>query len=102
MTNKPIQRRTQEPLPLRQAPRCGARTRTPCRAPAVNGKKRCRMHGGANGSDAPRGERNGNYRDGLMSEMGQKRRSARLAGTAGLPSTAEVRTRYEVPPLGAN
>ena len=31
-----------------QAPRCGARTRTgqPCRAPAVRGKRRCRMHGG--------------------------------------------------------
>lgn len=33
------------------APRCGARTRTPdkrpCRAPAVKGRARCRMHGGA-------------------------------------------------------
>ena len=31
-----------------QAPRCGARTRKdqPCRAPAVRGKRRCRMHGG--------------------------------------------------------
>ena len=82
MTNKPIQRRTQEPLPLRQAPRCGARTRTPCRAPAVNGKKRCRMHGGANGSDAPRGERNGNYRDGLMSELGQTRPLGAICGTS--------------------
>ena len=40
------------------APRCGARTRagTPCKAPAVRGRKRCRMHGGARGSGAPRGE----------------------------------------------
>ncbi|MFZ2080570.1 MAG: HGGxSTG domain-containing protein [Xanthobacteraceae bacterium] len=33
--------------PMLASPRCGARTRSgkPCRAPAVNGKKRCRMHG---------------------------------------------------------
>ena len=48
------------------APRCGARTRAGglCKAPAVQGRKRCRMHGGARGSGAPRGERNGNYRHG--------------------------------------
>ncbi|MDH3242612.1 MAG: hypothetical protein OEO83_18305 [Alphaproteobacteria bacterium] len=42
------------------APRCGARTRAghPCRAPAVKGKRRCRRHGGAAGSGAPRGNRN--------------------------------------------
>ena len=30
------------------APRCGARNRRhlPCRAPAMRGRKRCRMHGG--------------------------------------------------------
>jgi glucans biosynthesis protein len=51
---------------LKAAPRCGARTRSghPCRAPAVNGKRRCRMHGGAKGSGAPFGPRNGAYRDG--------------------------------------
>jgi hypothetical protein len=40
--------------------RCGARTRAGgcCRAPAVQGKSRCRMHGGASGSGAPRGNRN--------------------------------------------
>jgi hypothetical protein len=33
---------------LSLAPRCGARTRSgcPCRAPAVRGRQRCRMHGG--------------------------------------------------------
>ena len=31
---------------------------TPCQAPAVKGKRRCRMHGGAEGSGAPRGNRN--------------------------------------------
>ena len=46
--------------PMLASPRCGARTRSgrACRSPAVNGKKRCRMHGGAAGSGAPRGNRN--------------------------------------------
>jgi hypothetical protein len=46
--------------PMIDSPRCGARTRagTPCRAPAVTGKKRCRMHGGAERSGAPSGNRN--------------------------------------------
>lgn len=39
------------------APRCGARTKSnhgkPCRCPAVKGKARCRVHGGAKGSGAP-------------------------------------------------
>jgi uncharacterized protein YjcR len=45
---------------MRQSPRCGAKTRagTPCQAPAVYGKKRCRMHGGAQGSGAPKGNQN--------------------------------------------
>ncbi len=42
------------------SPRCGAKTRSgkPCKSPAVRGKKRCRMHGGAFGSGAPRGNKN--------------------------------------------
>ncbi len=42
---------------MRESPRCGARTRkgTPCQAPAVRGKARCRMHGGARGTGAPIG-----------------------------------------------
>jgi hypothetical protein len=45
---------------LNLAPRCGARTRagTPCRSPAVRGKRRCRMHGGAKGSGGQPGNRN--------------------------------------------
>jgi len=39
------------------APRCGARTKSnngnPCRCPAIKGKARCRVHGGAKGSGAP-------------------------------------------------
>lgn len=46
--------------PMRQSQRCGAKTRkgTLCQSPAVNGKKRCRMHGGAKGTGAPQGNQN--------------------------------------------
>jgi uncharacterized protein YjcR len=46
--------------PMLSSPRCGAKTRSgkPCMSPAVHGKKRCRMHGGAAGSGAPRGNKN--------------------------------------------
>ena len=50
---------------MRGAPRCGAKTRNggACRSPTINGRKRCRLHGGLS-PGAPRGPRNGNYRDG--------------------------------------
>jgi hypothetical protein len=53
---------------MRQAPRCGATTRSgrSCQSPAVKNRKRCRMHGGTN-KGAPAGERNGRYRHGLRS-----------------------------------
>jgi hypothetical protein len=40
--------------PMLSSLRCGAKTRSgkPCRSPAVAGKRRCRMHGGAPGSGA--------------------------------------------------
>jgi hypothetical protein len=46
--------------PVLSSPRCGAKTRSgkPCMSPAVHGKKRCRMHGGAPGSGAPSGNKN--------------------------------------------
>ena len=46
--------------PMLASPRCGAKTRNgkPCRAPVVAGKNRCRMHGGAAGSGAPKGNKN--------------------------------------------
>ena len=46
--------------PTLKAPRCGAKTRkgTLCLSPATHGKKRCRMHGGAEGSGAPKGNQN--------------------------------------------
>ena len=46
--------------PMLASPRGGAKTRcgSACRSPAVSGRKRCRMHGGAKGSGAPRANRN--------------------------------------------
>jgi len=42
------------------SPRCGAKIRSGgrCRSPAVRGKKRCRMHGGAPRSGAPKRNQN--------------------------------------------
>ena len=50
---------------LRRAPRCGALTRAgiACRRPAIRGRKRCRLHGGVS-TGAPRGMKNGNFRNG--------------------------------------
>ena len=46
--------------PMLASPRCGAKIRSgaSCRSPAVRGKTRCRMHGGAPDSGAPRRNRN--------------------------------------------
>ena len=62
-TNNPIQ-----PARLAQSPRCLARTRSgmECQSPAVNGKRRCRMHGGTN-PGAPEGNRNA-WKHGVYSD----------------------------------
>jgi hypothetical protein len=46
--------------PMLASLRCGAKTRSgsACRSPAVHGRKRCRMHGGAPGAGAPKANRN--------------------------------------------
>ena len=46
--------------PMLSSLRCGAKTRSgePCMSPAVSGRNRCRMHGGAAGSGAPLGNKN--------------------------------------------
>jgi hypothetical protein len=46
--------------PMLTSPRCGAKTRSggACRSPALSGRKRCRMHGGAKASGAPRANQN--------------------------------------------
>ena len=56
---------------MQSSPRCGARTRdgTLCRAPAMHGKARCRMHGGARRSGAPRGNQNAR-RHGMFTKDG--------------------------------
>jgi hypothetical protein len=67
MSSKPmnLEKRHQQPVQFQKARQCGARTRSgkPCRSPATK-KGRCRLHGGASGSGAPPGNRNGQYRHG--------------------------------------
>jgi len=50
---------------LERAPRCGAPTRAgkACQRPAIHGRRRCRLHGGLS-PGAPRGMKNGNFRNG--------------------------------------
>ena len=69
-----------EKLPMDRTRRCGARTRsgTPCRSPAVHGKRRCRMHGGAAGSGAPIGNTNARRHGHYTAEAIAERRA--LAG----------------------
>src|SRR5918998_2551791 len=64
--DNPMQRTIRQPLSLRMVPRCCAMTRSGrlCQSPRVKGKARCRMHGGAKGSGAPKGPGNGQYRHG--------------------------------------
>jgi uncharacterized protein YjcR len=65
--------------PMLSSARCGAKTRSgsACRSPAVRGKNRCRMHGGAAGSGAPKGNQNA-LRHGLFTRDAiQEREQAR-------------------------
>jgi uncharacterized protein YjcR len=61
------------------APKCGAKTRAgaPCKSPAVFGKKRCRMHGGANGSGAPKGNTNARKHGYYTKEQRAERKALR-------------------------
>ena len=65
--------------PMQQSPRCGAKTRTGarCKAPAANGKARCRMHGGAVGSGAPRFNQNALKHGYYTAEEKENRRRVR-------------------------
>lgn len=75
-------------LAMREALQCCAmskRSGKQCQAPAVRGRRTCRMHGGTN-PGAPTGKGNGNYRSGvwtkewleLRREASVLRRRARL------------------------
>jgi hypothetical protein len=74
-----------------ESPRCNAQTRrgTACRAPAVSGKQRCRMHGGAKGSGAPVGNSNAFKHGAYTKEALQQRKELRdlLAETQKLIKT---------------
>nr|WP_283814321.1 HGGxSTG domain-containing protein [Bradyrhizobium japonicum] len=61
------------------SPRCGAGTRSgfACSAPAVRGKPRCRMHGGAAGSGAPLGNQNARKHGAFTRERFDERRTIR-------------------------
>ena len=52
-------------------------------APAVNGKRRCRMHGGAEGSGAPKGNKNA-LKHGLYTReaLEERRRLRKLSADA--------------------
>ena len=71
--------------PMLASPRCGAKTRSggACRAPAVHGKKRCRMHGGAAGSGAPKANRNARKHGRFTADaIAERRRIQALLGEA--------------------
>ena len=71
--------------PMLASPRCGAKTRcgNACRSPAVSGKQRCRMHGGAPGSGAPKANQNAR-KHGLFTgdAIEERRRIQALSGEA--------------------
>ena len=68
-----------QPWPMHLSPRCGARTRqgSRCRSPAVKGRGRCRMHGGATGSGAQAGNRNALKHGRYTRELLEFKRSVR-------------------------
>jgi hypothetical protein len=71
--------------PMLASPRCGAKTRCggACRSPAVSGRERCRMHGGAQGSGAPSVNQNAR-KHGLFTgdAIAERRRIQALLGEA--------------------
>ncbi len=76
-----MERNTREPENLRLTPRCGAKRRDglPCQKPRARERTRCRLHGGAQGSGAPKGEANGRYSHGPLTADAVEERTAFLA-----------------------
>jgi hypothetical protein len=71
--------------PMLASPRCGAKTRSAgaCRSPAVHGKKRCRMHGGSQGSGAPMANQNARKHGRFTSDaIAERRQIQALLGEA--------------------
>lgn len=72
-----------KPFAFESAPRCGARTKrnsgAPCNAPAVRGKKRCRIHGGAKGSGAQQGNINAMKHGETTAKLKKFRRAVKQA-----------------------
>ena len=69
--------------PMQASLRCGAKTRAggACGAPAMRGRKRCRMHGGAPASGAPKANQNARKHGGFTKDaMAQRRRIRELLG----------------------
>ncbi len=58
---------------------CGAKTRagSPCLNPPEEGRRRCRLHGGAQGSGAPMGNKNAQKHGFYAAEAIARRRDAR-------------------------
>ena len=50
----------------------------PCQKPRARERTRCRLHGGAPGSGAPKGEANGQYTYGLLTAEAIEKRIAFL------------------------
>jgi hypothetical protein len=71
--------------PMLASPRCSAKIRSggACRSPAVHGRKRCRMHGGVQGSGAPKANQNAR-KHGLFTRdaIAERRRIRALLGEA--------------------
>ena len=71
--------------PMLESRHCGAKTRAgeSCRSPAVRGKSRCRMHGGAPHSGAPRENQNAR-KHGLFTTdaIAERKRIEALLGAA--------------------
>ena len=69
----------QNRLPMHLSRRCRARTRsgTPCQSPAVNGKRRCRMHGGGARSGGQPGNQNALKHGAYSAEAARERRKLR-------------------------
>jgi len=89
--------------PMLSSLRCGAKTRSgrPCNSPSVHGKKRCRMHGGALGSGAPRGNKNALKHGRYTREANCGTRAHSRTGAAGAQAASPDRVTCVADPLAA-